>query len=368
MTHDNTSPATPYWVDLTREEYVRYSLQMARAFGPMRSRTVQLISSLVCCGALAALTIYDMYLFGKPDWLLIGLSVALAVLAIGFWLYVPHRLRSRAAVEYDRMIECGYNYCGELQISDTEITKIGEELTTRVRLDGHAMFIESADSLVFIGSEQRAIVLPARCLTKEIADRLRQAADRLPPASRRFFGRICPQGQVVLPAAPTTQTVLWEQTIHYNPQETLDILKARTRQQFWTRLPHFAVMSTVLALMFGWSETSIWPCVLIFLGSLALLTVFNLVIPLFRLQKMQRMGYAPTPTSALQVKLTDRGVRMLEGDRFACAPWSQIEHVYDRGEYAEMLWKQHFLRIPKRCITDIGEFDTIITRCRNNKQ
>lgn len=366
MMQDNTTPATPYWVDLTREEYIAYSMQMARAFGPMRSRTVQLVTSLICCGVLAALTVYDMMYFGKPDWLLIGLSIALAVVAIGFWLYVPHRLRRRAAAEYDRMIECGYNYCGELQISDTEIIKIGEELTTRVRLDGRAVFMESVESLVFIGSEQRAIVLPARCLTKEIADRLRQAADRLPPSSRRFFGRICPQGQMVAAPVPVEQTVLWDQTIHYNPQETLDILKARTLQQFWGRLPYFAVMSTMLALMFGWSETSILPCVLAFFGALALLSVFNLVIPLFRLRKMQQMGYAPTPNSALQVKLTDRGVRMLEGDRFACAPWSQIEHVYDRGEYAEMLWSQHFLRIPKRCIADIGEFDAIIKRCRNN--
>ena len=60
MIQEHTSPATPYWVDLTREEYVNYSLQMARAFGPMRSRTTQLISSLVCCGALVALTVYDM--------------------------------------------------------------------------------------------------------------------------------------------------------------------------------------------------------------------------------------------------------------------------------------------------------------------
>ncbi len=368
MMQENTAPATPYWVDLTREEYVNYSLQMARAFGAMRSRTVQLISSLVCCGVLVALTAYDMYLFGKPDWLLIGLCVALVAIAIGFWLYVPHRLRRRAVAEYDRMIECGYNYCGELQVSDSEVVKIGDEMTTRVRLDEHALFMESAEALVFIGSEQRGIVLPARCLTKEMADRLRQAADRLPPASRRFFGRICPQGQLVTPAAPPEQTVLWEQTILYNPQETLDILKARTVQQFWIRMPHFTVMSTVLALIFGWSDTSIWPCVLVFLGALALLTVFNLVIPYSRLRKMQQMGYAPTPNSALQVKLTDRGVRMLEGDRFACAPWSQIEHVYDRGDYAEMLWKQHFLRIPKRCIPDIEAFDAILKRCRNNEQ
>ena len=365
---EHTSPATPYWVDLTREEYINYSLQMARAFGPMRSRTGQLIVSLVCCGVMAALTAYDAIYFGQPDWLLIGLSIALTAVAIGFWLYMPYRLRRRAAAEYDQMIECGYNYCGELQVGDTEIVKINGDITTRVRLDGHALFMESADSLVFIGGEQRGIVLPARCLTKEMADRLRQAADRLPIASRRFFGRICPQGQLVTPPAETEQTVLWEQTIHYNPQETLDILKARTRQQFWTRLPHFAVISTVLALMLGWSETSMLPCILIFFGTLALLTVFNLAIPLSRLHRMQQMGYAPTPNSALQVKLTDRGVRMLEGDRFACAPWSRIEHVYDRGDYAEMLWKQHFLRIPKRCIADIDAFDAMLKQCRNNGQ
>lgn len=367
MTQENTAPATPYRVDLTREEYIAFTMQMARAFGPLRSRTGQLIASLACCGLVAALTVYDMYLFGQPDWLLIGLSAVMALVAIGFWLYVPHRMRRRAGTEYDQMIECGYSYCGELHISDSEVAKVSEEVTTRVRLDGHAVFMESADMLVFIGSEQRAIVLPARCLTKEAADRLRQAADRLPPTSRRFFGRIQPQGQVVTPPVREEQTVLWEQTIHYDPRETLDILKARTLQQFWTRLPHFALMSMLLALAFGWSDTSIWPCVLFFLGALALLTVFNLVMPLSRLRRMQRAGYAPSPNSALQVKFTERGVRMLEGERFACAPWSRIEHVYDRGEYAEMLWKQHFLRIPKRCIPDIAAFDAILKRCRNNK-
>ncbi len=368
MTQEHISHDAPYWVDLTREEYINYSMQIARAFGPMRARTGQLIASLACCGLVAALTIYDMYMFGQPDWLLIALSVAMAVVAIGFWLYVPHRLRRRAGTEYDSMIECGYSYCGELYIGDTEITKVGEELTTRVRLDRSAVFMESADMLVFIGSEQRAIVLPARCLTKETADRLRQAADKLLPTSRRFFGRIQPQGQVVTPPVREPQNVLWEQSIQYDPQETLSILKARTLQQFWTRLPHFALMSMLVAVAFGWSDTSIWPCVLTFLGALGLLAVFNLVMPLSRLSRMTKMGYAPSPAAALQVKFTDRGVRMLEGERFACAPWSQIEHVYDRGDYAEMLWKQHFLRIPKRCIPDIIAFDAILKQCRNNKE
>ncbi len=368
MMQENTAPATPIWVDLTREEYIDYSMQMARAFGPMRSRMGQLVVSLICCGVLAALTIYDMVVFGQPDWLLIGLSVALAVVSIGFWLYVPYRLRRRAAREYDAMIECGYDYCGQLQISDHEIVKITDELTTHVRLEERAVFMESPSFLVFVGSEQRGIVLPARCLTKELADRLRQCADRLPPTSRRFFGRIQPQGQIVPSPARVEEPVLWEQTIRYDPQETLDILKARTRQQFWTRLPHLTLFSMLLALMFGWSDTSIVPCVLWFLGALAVMTALNLILPLSRLQKMQRMGYAPSPDNALQVKITARGVRMLEGDRFACAPWSQIEHVYDRGDYAEMLWKQHFLRIPKRCILDIDEFDALLKRCRNNKQ
>ena len=367
MTQEHTSPDAPYWVDLTREEYIGYSLQIARAFGPLRFRTGQLIISLVCLALLGGLTVYDAYVFGQTDWMMLVLTAALAVIAIGFWAYVPHRLRRYAGREYDGMIECGYSYCGELHISDTEIAKVGQQMTTRVRLDGSAVFIESADMMAFIGQQQRAIVLPARCLTKEIADRLRAAAGRLPVTAHRFFGRIRTEGQT--PSAPIAESlnVLWEQTIHYDPQETLDILKTRTVRHFWSRLPYLTLMCTLIGLLFGWSDTSIWSSVLYFLGALALMTVLRLVMPLSRVGRMQRTGQAPVTHKELRVTLTDRGVWILEGDFFACVPWRRVEHVYDRGDYAEMLWDSRFLRIPKRCISDIVTFDAILKQNRKNK-
>lgn len=367
MTEQQTPPA-PIWVDLTREEYIAYSLQMARAFGPMRTRTGQLVASLGCCGVIAALTAYDAYMLGQVDWLLVAMTLAAIAVAIGFWLFVPYRLRRRAAREYDAMVNCGYNYCGELIIGETEITKVGDEITTGVRLDGKALFIESADMLVFIGAERRGIVLPARCLTAELASRLRAAADRLPMSSRRFFGRIQPQEQVVIPPARQDDPVLWEETIRYDVQETVGVLQERTMRGFWSRLPHFSLMSAMIALMFGWSDTTVVLIVLWFFGGLALLTVLNLVLPLSRLRRMKNAGLAPAPQHDLLVKFTARGMRMLEGDRFACVPWTDIEHVYDRGDYAEVLWKQGFLRIPKRAIPDLAAFDAMITQYKQNKK
>lgn len=365
MSEEHTSVA-PIWVDLTREEYIAFSLQMARAFGPLRTRTGQLIASLGCCGVIAALTAYDAYMFGEVDWLLMALTLAAVAVAIGFWLLVPYRLRRRAQSEYDAMVECGYNYCGELRIDETEIVKVGEELTTRVRLDGKALFIESADMMVFVGAEHRGIVLPARCLTADLSVRLRGAADRLPVASRRFFGRVQPQGMPVIPPASQENPVLWEETIRYDVQETVGVLQARTVRGFWSRLPHFSLMSAMIALMFGWSDTTVLPIVLWFLGGLLLLTVMNLGLPLIRLRQMKNTGIAPAPQNDLQVKFTVKGMRMLEGDRFACVPWSRIEHVYDRGDYAEVLWKQGFLRIPKRCIPDLAAFDAMLNQYKQN--
>ena len=368
MTEEQTSPATPTWVDLTREEYIAFSLQMARAFGPLRTRTGQLVASLGCCGVIAALTAYDAYMFGQIDWMLIALTIAAVAVAIGFWLLVPYRLRRRAESEYDAMVECGYNYCGELRVDETEITKVGDEITTRVRLNDKALFIESADMLVFVGAEHRGIVLPARCLTAELATQLRAAADRLPVSSRRFFGRVQPQGQPVIPPVRQEDPVLWEETIRYDAQETVGVLQERTVRGFWSRLPHLSLMSAMIALMFGWSDTTVIPIVLWFLGGLCLLTVMNLVLPLSRLRRMKNAGLAPAPQNDLQVKFTAKGMRMLEGDRFACVPWSRIEHVYDRGDYAEVLWKQGFLRIPKRCILDLTAFDAMLTQYKKNKK
>ena len=162
--------------------------------------------------------------------------------------------------------------------------------------------------------------------------------------------------------------VLWEETIRYDVQETVGVLQARTVRGFWSRLPHFSLMSAMIALMFGWSDTTVLPIVLWFLGGLLLLTVMNLGLPLLRLRQMKNTGLAPAPQNDLQVKFTAKGMRMLEGDRFACVPWSRIEHVYDRGDYAEVLWKQGFLRIPKRCIPDLTAFDAMLNQHKQNRK
>lgn len=351
--------------DLTREEYIAYHMLSARTVGPLRGRKVQLIATGIMCFLLLAAVLYGWTAFGEMDWLTLGLTVALAAVSVLLWVLIPRRFRRQAERYYEEQQAVGYRYYGTIEVRPTEIVKVGEELTTVIPLNANALFIENTDMLVWISRQGRAIVLPARCMTQESAAAVRAAADRLPAQNRRFIGRLQPLGQVPTEPPAVPDPVVWEKQVLYTPAEYAALAKSRVLSQYWRRLPMLATFSLLVAVMFGWSDTSALPGMLFFLATLAVQTVFHLVLPYTRVPRDPQS--LPERMRTVQVTFTQRGVKLRDGDNFAAVPWSAVDHVYDRGDYAEVIYHRQGLRIPKREIEDLEAFNGLLHQYWRNK-
>lgn len=353
-----TPQGVTFPVDLTREEYVYYYMLLARTAGPLRGRRVQIGLLGGFFVLIAALGVADLLQYGKIlDWGSLALALGMLVLGMVLWLLIPGRTRRQAQQAYDRMVDSGYSFYGTVEVRPTELVKVGEELTTAVPFNANALFIEDKEALVLTARQGRAIVLPARCLTAETAAAVRTAAERLPTANRRFVSRLVPGCQPVQAPTVTPTVTLWERQLRYTPQEYVAIAKARLLAQYGHRLPLTAVLCVVIALAFAWPQDSILPTVLAFLVAMVLQTLLGLVLPLSRLSRLSPVGEAALTVT---VTFTDRGVKLRSGEEFASFPWTAVQHVYDRGDYAELLYEKQFLRIPKREIEDLEAFDGLL--------
>ena len=365
----DTAPQTdPVWtVDLTREEYVKYTIQLFKIRGPLRLRNLQLILTLVMFAALVALTAYEWACFGTIDWTTLLAGFGLLLLSFGLWWFVPWHMRRNARKAYDETIAGGYCFQGLLRVREDCIEKENAQGVSRISLDGGTVFFESADMMAFMTVGRRAIVLPARCMTDESASRVRQAADKLPYRNRRFIARIQPRGEVPLPIEAVEPTVVWEKEVRYETEEFAALMRHTVTQNYMKQLPMYSLLSMLCAVSFGWDGENILSCVGTFLFVLGLVTLFNLVTPLRRV----RFAAANTATKArtVNIRLTDRGIWMTDPNRgFAVIPWSAIEHVIDRDTFVEITRGRQTVHIPKRYIDDLSAFDALVCTYWKNKK
>ncbi len=359
---EETPTAVNEWaIDLSREEYIRYYTLLSKLSGPLRMKKVQLIISVAFAAILAAFCVMDFMQTGTVDWLLAPIGGVLLLASFGLWWYAPRHVRRVAAKAYDETLAGGYCYAGTLRVRDDRIEKENAQGIHTVHLNGGTLFIENPEMMMFFTTNRLSIVIPARYLTAESASIIRAAADKLPYRNRRFLGRVVPMGETPAAACPIEDTVLWEQTVRYEPEELADLIRYNATQNYMKRLPFFSVTSVMFGVALGWDGSdNILPCVGFFLLFFGLTTLFNLVMPRRRANFIAAQADIAGRTVA--IKLTDRGVWMTDPNKgFAVLPWSVIEHVIDRDTFVEITRGPQSIRIPKRYIDDFSAFDTLIS-------
>lgn len=358
--NESGAPVNEWAIDLTREEYIRYYTLLSKTSGPLRMRPVQLVLSIAFAVILAVFCVVDFMQTGAVDlvFALVGGGLLLASLAL--WWYAPRHVRKAAAKAYDETLAGGYCYYGTLRVRDDRVEKENTQGVHTVFLNGTTLFIENPEMMVFLTTNRRSIVIPARYLTAEAASVIRAAADKLPYRNRRFLGRVVPMGETPSPACPPEDTVLWEQSVRYEPDELAALIRHNATQNYMKRLPLHSITSVLFGVALGWDGTeNILPCVGWFLAFFALTAVMNLVMPRRRAAILAVQADIAARTVA--IKLTDRGVWMTDPNKgFAVIPWKAIEHVVDRDTFVEISRGGQSIRIPKRYIDDLSAFDTLI--------
>ncbi|MBQ5840533.1 MAG: YcxB family protein [Clostridia bacterium] len=359
-------PEQEWAVDLRREEYVYSQLLMARVAGPLRTRTFALVASLLLAAILLGTVVVDHQNGYPPDWITIVMGVVLTASALFLWWFMPWQVKRNAEKQYDRALACGQNFYGTLRVYGDKVEKAGDTVTATIPMDATSFFVEDSRVMVITGRSRWAVVLPARCMTDEMAAAVRQAADRLPLQRRRFIARLQAQGEPVVPVRMEPVPVLWQADVHYTPEEYTDLSRAMLRQRYWRVAPVLGVLSVLAGFVFGWDGRSILPCLLWTLACFALLTLFNYTLPLSRIKRQVPLMQSRDFT--VEVRIDSRAVQFgaPHGVRIG-VPWSEIRHVYDKGSFVEICDDKQFFRIPKRCIEDVEAFDALITRCRNEQ-
>ncbi len=354
------SPANEWAIDLSREEYIRYYTLFSKLSGPLRMQTVQLVLSILFAVILAAFCVVDFMQTGAVDWLFVLIGGVLMLASLGLWWYAPHHVRRAAGKAYDETIAGGYCYAGTLRVRDDRIEKENVQGIHTIHLNGGTLFIENPAMMVFLTANRRSIVIPARYLTAEAASVIRAAADKLPYRNRRFLGRVEPRGEIPSSVCPPEDSVLWEKSVRYEPDELADLIRHNATQNFMKRLPFHSVTSVMFGIALGWDGSdNILPCIGWFLAFFGLTTLFNLVMPRRRAKMIAAQADVAGRTVA--IKLTARGVWMTDPNKgFAVLPWQVIEHIIDRDTFVEITRGMQSIRIPKRYIEDLSAFDTLI--------
>lgn len=364
------TPKPEWYVDLTREEFIRFRLLLARVNGPLKMRIPTMVVALLCCVSLLALALVEWFEAGKvgyPDPVLV--VGALLTLLPGFytWFYVPAKMKKTAGQQYDRSVRSGMSYCGRLDLYPDSIEKIGATATAHIAFDRGTLFIETAEMMVFTAAGSPAVVLPGRCLTESLATDIRRAADRLPPQNRRFIARVQTGGEVIAPPETVKPEELWVTTFTYTEEEYATVLKGLITQHFWRMAPLLMATSVIGSLALGWNGGSILECVPLFVALVVVLLLFNLVLPLSRVK--HQVPHTTAHDRTMQVRMDTMALRLKlpkGGENWVL--WCDVNHVYDKDDTVEIVHnKKMNLHIPKRCIEDIKEFDAIVTRCRQAK-
>lgn len=362
------NPAPKWYVDLNKEEFVAFHMLTARYFGPLRQRIPTLVVSALSFLMLAGYAAFEWAtknFVGSPDPVLLVGALLVLIPSLLVCGYVPYRLRRTAAKQYDRSVDAGMDYCGQLIVYPDCIEKVGHATTGHVRLDERTLFIETAEMMVISVIGSPAIVLPARCMTDEMAAAVRDAMNRVPARNRRFVARLQCRGEAVPAPTPKAKSEeLWVTTFTYTPDEYATVLRGIIQQHFWRLSPLLAVVAVMGAFAFGYNGESLMPCIGYFLAFMAVLILVNLVLPLRRVKRQAASLSAHDLT--LQVRLDTMAVRTkLPKGAENWVLWCDVDHVYEREDFVEIVHnKRSSLFIPKRCIDDLGALDAAIKRCR----
>ena len=317
-------------MDLSREEYIAFNMLLAKNGGMLRFRKGQLvIFGLMMAFSLVMLAV-EFFMFQSLDVVMI-LVVAFIALTGGFLLFgMPAYLRRNAGRAYDQSVLGGHEYYGMVYVYEDRLEKVSGGTVNRVYYGENAAYIETGDMMVLLASSSRAIVLPARCMTREDAELVRRTVlPRIPPMRQRLLSKMVPQAsQRMAPPPAEGESHLDEElmafSVTYTPEEFLKLVGDTT------------------TLMLG--------------------VLFLLIVVLPRSRAKRSLETMQQDAMTIRLSLTERGlvgssVRPGEETRIA---WVSLQHAVDKEDCVEFYNNRLFIRVPKRCIPDMDELRRIV--------
>lgn len=348
-------------VDLTRDEFVEYHVAIAKTFGTLRMQLPTVILFLVYLVVIGTFAVTTYVETGIVDIVMI-LMLAVTVACGGIVLYMmPRRVKKTAVTVYEAGNINGYY--GEISITQTDIKKdLGKE-TVSIPLNERTMYLETESFMAFstVG-ENRAIILPARCVTEGMAKAIRNTV--FAPDCRvvkRIVKRMTanasePIARREWDSEPQT---LAETTIRYEEKEVKKQMSDMNLKKYIESLPLTATLGLMLGAMFATAEESL---LIFFITAIAVVLGMLLVSMLNAGARAKQMLMNDRVT--IRVALTDRGVRVSTPSqtRPSMLRWESVEKAVENPDSIDIIGAGQFIRIPKRCIDDVQGFIAVVDK------
>lgn len=346
-------------VDLTEQEYLAFNMIIARKMGALRTQTPIMILFAVYFAVDVISLVKDYLDTGTFSLSLAVIALVTLACAVLSATMMPARVKKGAKASF--LMNNHNGYYGEITVTPYAIMKnIGEETVT-IPFTEQTIYIEDDGFMAFTTAGQpRSIVLPARCMTEEMASQVRQMVFA-PTArlQRRVFARMQANAAEPIPhrsflADPQT---LYTLDFQYTGEELSKLFIDTALKQYFQSLPTVAAMSVLAGLLMAMlQEQVLWfPCL-----SLGIIFGYLLITVIMAKSRTKRAGENENRT---HLSLTDRGMELRvspSGQRLNFG-WQSVERAVERETCVEFFHSGgNLLRIPKRAITDFEEFRRVV--------
>ncbi len=355
---------TTFAAGLSREEYIRSQELLNRVTNGRRAAGGRWFI-LIMMG-LSVLTVAAAYrVSGEFDTSLAALITLMFIAELWMMLSMPRQLRRRAGEAYDATVVTGYVFDGVVTVTESEIQKRTTEVTTVIPFNRCSLYLEAEDMVIFCINGGKAVAIPARCLTPEDAQALRQAAHAGIDATRRcVLQAVVPLAEYRQPLPPLTpppaEEPLCTVDFEYTAGELRSEFSEGAMRRFFAAFPQrllTAVFFTVM-ILFITTVPSLPLCAL----CLIVLFVWEVAVAWIRATRAVRITNGEACRGRLE--LTDRYVTIhgkTDTARRLKIPWEHITRAVERPHVVEFTMREGatFL-LPKRCIPDMDTLRGVV--------
>lgn len=349
-------------VDMSQEEYLRSQelIRKAAQRNNFLGGYVVGVAMLLLCTVMVIVDCVVAKRVDVPTVLLLLLLIAMEVMV---WVVNPKTLRNSDIDAYNQTLFTGYTFAGILHIGPVDIRKQTMSSDVSISYLNCPLFVEAEDMMVFAAPRGRGIVVPARFLTAEDAEVLRELAfTHIPPSNRRLMGKLVPTAVEHGPwprMSPKPEPILYDLNLEYTVKEhrqmvmegALDIL-VRTGVN---RLMFAALGSLAFYMALGPVSVAVY--LLLWLG----INLYSLVKPQIKLGRAVRETGGDAQKYMVLLTADSMSVHSkYDAMKSLRYPWSSLTRAVETPETVEFYARRKVLTIPKRCIPDWDEFQRIV--------
>lgn len=366
MDEQRKEEAVTFAVDLSKEEYLKFYKTITRYSSAAPMQRIGIFFVIV----MVAFPLFSMYKNGGFQNFFSLDTLSLFIPAVLLLLYnvclMPYFRKRQAERGYDAAIAGGQIFAGTVTINSGRITKTTPSGSLTMSFSDRVLFHEQEDMQIFVNTQGRGIVLPARCMTAETAKAVRDIAfAALPPSFCKVKAPIVCEREtpMVLCEEEEPAEILFRTVVTYNKDDREYISK----EIFYRRLKNGVlpncIISFLIALLFGIGQDRL--TVLLIFSAVLLFLLLTLAIGGKRRAKVM----LSEQNFRFDFKITEKAVTVDGGQRLGLytVPWMEVRHVFESEKYVELYSKYHYICIPKRLIEDIDSFGKLVDNCRKER-